>query len=276
METCDRTKLQKKARDIRKLAIEAICGLGIGHIGGSMSIVETLVILYHRFMKIDPKNPRMKERDRLVMSKGHAGPALYSILADLGYFPLEWLATLNRGGTHLPSHCDMNLTPGIDMTTGSLGQGLSAAIGMAIASRMDKLPGRIYAIIGDGECNEGQVWEAAQAAAHYKLSNITCFLDYNKMGLDGWLCDVMDIADITAKWVAFEWFVQRVDGHDFDALERAILAAQKETRRPSMIVLDTIKGKGCTFAEGRVDSHHMKCTVEQGREAIARLDQMTF
>ena len=243
MEECDRTKLQKKARDIRKLAIEAICGLGIGHIGGSMSIVETLVILYHKFMKIDPKNPRMKERDRLVMSKGHAGPALYSILADLGYFPKEWLKTLNRGGTRLPSHCDMNLTPGIDMTTGSLGQGLSAAVGMAIASRMDKLPGRIYAIIGDGECNEGQVWEAAMAAAHFKLSTITCFLDYNKMGLDGWLADVMDIADITAKWVAFEWFVQRVDGHDFDALERAILAAQKETRRPSMIVLDTIKGK---------------------------------
>ena len=276
MEACDRKKLQEKARDIRKMAIEAICGLGIGHIGGSMSIVETLVILYYKFMKVDPQNPKMRDRDRLVMSKGHAGPALYATLADKGFFPKEWMGTLNRGGTRLPSHCDMNLTPGIDMTTGSLGQGLSAAVGMAIASRMDRLPGRIYAILGDGECNEGQVWEAAQAAAHFKLSTITAFVDYNKMGLDGWLHDVMDISDITAKWVSFEWYVQRVDGHDYDALERAILNTHTETRRPSMIVLDTIKGKDCTFAEGRVDSHHMKCTVEQGREAIARLDRMIY
>ena len=230
MEECDRTKLKKKARDIRKMAIEAICGLGIGHIGGSMSIVETLVILYHKFMRIDPKNPRMVDRDRLVMSKGHAGPALYSILADLGSSRRNGCDPQPR--RHAPAQpLRHEPHPGIDMTTGPLGQGLSAAIGMAIASRMDKLPGRIYAIIGDGECNEGQVWEAAQAAAHFKLSNITVFLDYNKMGLDGWLADVMDISDITAKWVAFEWFVQRVDGHDFDALERAILAAQ-ETRVP--------------------------------------------
>jgi transketolase len=266
-------RLQAKAKEVRKAVIEAIGSLGIGHIGGCMSIVETLIILYHRFLRVDPADPRKPDRDKLVLSKGHAGPTLYAILADLGFFPKEWLATLNRGGSRLPSHCDMNLTPGVDMTTGSLGHGLSAAVGMALGHRLDELPGRIYAIIGDGECNEGQVWEAAMAAAQFGLDNLIAFLDYNKMELDGCLEDVMDIADITAKWVSFNWAVQRIDGHDYRQLEKAILRAQAQRGRPSMIVLDTIKGKGCSFAENRVESHHMAFDLTQAREAIALLDR---
>ncbi len=273
MEEQELARLQAKATEVRKAVIEAIGSLGIGHIGGCLSIVETLVILYHRFLRVDPADPRKPDRDKLVLSKGHAGPTLYAILADLGFFPRQWLATLNRGGSRLPSHCDMNLTPGVDMTTGSLGHGLSAAVGMALGHRLDGLPGRIYAIIGDGECNEGQVWEAAMAAAQFGLDNLIGFLDYNKMELDGRLEEVMDIADITAKWVSFNWAVQRIDGHDYRQLERAILQAQAQRGRPSMIVLDTIKGKGCSFAENRVESHHMVFDLAMAREAIALLDR---
>jgi transketolase len=274
MEELERRSLALKARDIRKLTLEAIGTVGMGHVGGSMSIVETLVVLYWRFMKTDAANPRAPGRDRLILSKGHAGPALYSVLAERGFFPKEWLLTLNKGGSRLPSHCDMNLTPGVDMTTGSLGHGLSAGVGMALADRLDGLESTTYVIIGDGECNEGQVWEAAMAAAHYRLGRIVAFIDYNKMGLDGYMDDVMDISDITAKWVAFNWHVQRIDGHDFGQLERAILRAKAETGRPSMIVLDTIKGKGCFFAEGRVDAHHMSMDVTKAKEAIAWLDRL--
>ena len=265
-------KLRLKAREIRKAVIEAIGSLGIGHIGGSMSIVETLVILYYKFMNIDPADPRKADRDKLVLSKGHSGPTLYAILADRGFFPREWLATLNRGGSRLPSHCDMNLTPGVDMTTGSLGQGLSAGVGMALGHKLDGRDSTIYVVIGDGECHEGQVWEAAMAAAHFRLDNLIAFLDYNKMALDGTLAEVMEIADITAKWVSFNWFVQRIDGHDYRQLEQAILRAKSERDRPSMIVLDTIKGKGCSFAENRVESHHMSFDMAKAREAIAILE----
>ncbi len=273
MEELELSKLKAKAREVRKAVIEAIGSLGIGHIGGCMSIVETLVILYHKFLRIDPADPRKPDRDKLILSKGHAGPTLYAILSDLGFFPKDWLATLNRGGSRLPSHCDMNLTPGVDMTTGSLGHGLSAGVGMAIGHRLDKLPGRIYVVIGDGECNEGQVWEAAMAAAQFGLDNLIAFLDYNKLELDGYLEEVMDIADITAKWVSFNWFVQRIDGHDYRQLEKAILRAQAQRGKPSMIVLDTVKGKGCSFAENRVESHNMVFDMTKAREAIAILDR---
>ena len=272
MDDQERGKLKLKAKEIRKVVIEAIGSLGIGHIGGSMSIVETLVVLYYKFMNIDPADPRKADRDKLVLSKGHSGPTLYAILADRGFFPKEWLATLNRGGSRLPSHCDMNLTPGVDMTTGSLGQGLSAGVGMALGHKLDGRDSTIYVVIGDGECHEGQVWEAAMAAAHFRLDNLIAFLDYNKMALDGTLAEVMEIADITAKWVSFNWFVQRIDGHDYRQLEQAILRAKSERDRPSMIVLDTIKGKGCSFAENRVESHHMSFDMTKAREAIAILE----
>ncbi len=265
--------LKRRAREVRKAAIEAIGNLGIGHIGGCMSIVETLVVLYFKFMNIDPLEPHKLDRDKLILSKGHAGPALYAVLADCGYFPREWLRTLNQGGSRLPSHCDMNLTPGIDMSTGSLGQGLSAGVGMAIGNKLDARESTIYVIIGDGECNEGQVWEAAMAAAHFKLDNLVVFLDYNRMALDGRIEEVMNIEDITSKWVAFNWFVQRINGHDFPQLEHAITRALSERHRPSIIVLDTIKGKGCSFAENRVESHNMSFDSAKAGEAIALLDR---
>lgn len=266
-------QLVKKAKEIRKLTIDSIGYLGVGHIGGAMSVVEVLTLLYYRHMNVDPANPRKRDRDQLVLSKGHAGPALYSILADKGFFPMEWLHTLNRGGTNLPSHCDRNKTPGIDMTTGSLGQGLSAAIGIALGNRLDGIDSTVYCIIGDGESNEGQIWEAAMAASQFGLSNLIAFTDYNKMEIDGYMHEIMNIEDITAKWVAFGWFVQRVNGHDFAQMDMAIERAKAEKYRPSMIVLDTIKGKGAFFAEGKVSSHNMPVDYELAKEAIARLDQ---
>jgi transketolase len=264
-------ELTEKAKEIRALTIDAIGYLGIGHLGGSMSVVEVLTMLYYRHMDIDPSNPRKVVRDQLVLSKGHAGPALYSVLADKGYFPKDWLHTLNQGGTRLPSHCDRNLTPGIDMTTGSLGQGLSAAIGIALSHRLDGITSKVFVIIGDGESNEGQVWEAAQAAAQFKLNHIIAFTDYNKLQLDGFMHEIMNIEDLTAKWVSFGWFVQRINGHDLSQIDLAIERAKKEPLRPSMIVMDTIKGKGVDFAENQSTNHNMKLDYETALAAIAKL-----
>ena len=273
MDEQELTRLTETAKEIRKLTLDSIGYLGVGHVGGSMSIVEALTVLYYKHMKVDPEDPRMRDRDQLVLSKGHAGPALYSVLADKGFFPKEWLHTLNQGGTCLPSHCDRNQTPGIDMTTGSLGQGLSAAVGIALGNRLDGVDSTVYCIIGDGESNEGQIWEAAMAGSQYCLDNLIAFTDYNKMQIDGYICDVMSIEDLTAKWVAFGWFTQRVDGHDLEAIDKAIERAKAEPRRPSMIVLDTIKGKGAFFAEGLLSNHNMKVDYETALEAIARLDE---
>jgi transketolase len=273
MDEQEMTRLTEKAKEIRKLTLDSIGYLGVGHVGGSMSIIEALTLLYYRHMHVDPHDPRMRDRDQLVLSKGHAGPALYSVLADKGFFPMEWLHTLNKGGTCLPSHCDRNQTPGVDMTTGSLGQGLSAAVGIALGNRLDGIDSTVYCIIGDGESNEGQVWEAAMAGSQYCLGNLIALTDYNKMQIDGYICDVMSIEDLTSKWVAFGWFTQRVDGHHMEEIDRAIERAKAERHRPSMIVLDTIKGKGAFFAEGLLSNHNMKVDYETALEAIARLDQ---
>ncbi|MDR2445533.1 MAG: transketolase [Spirochaetaceae bacterium] len=264
--------LKSRAKEIRKLTIEEIGTLGTGHIGGSMSIVDILALLYFHRMNIDPAQPRMKDRDQLVVSKGHAGPALYATLALRGFFPVEWLATLNQGGTRLPSHCDRNLTPGVDMTAGSLGQGFSAAMGIALALRIDKINAHVYTIIGDGESNEGQVWEGAMFAASQKLSNLIAFTDYNKQQLDGYTKDIIDLGELDAKWREFGWFTQRVDGHDIAALDNAIEKAQTQAERPSMIVMDTIKGKGCCFAEGIEKNHSMAFNLEKAKEAIVALE----
>ncbi len=274
MEEKELMLLKENAREIRKLTIDAIGYLGVGHIGGAMSIVEVLTLLYYKHMNIDPKNPRKPDRDMLVLSKGHAGPSLYSTLALKGFFPMDWLHTLNQGGTNLPSHCDRNRTPGIDMTTGSLGQGLSAAVGIALGNRLDGHNNNVYAIIGDGESNEGQVWEAAMSAAMFKLNKLIAFTDYNKMQIDGYTKEIMDIDDLTSKWLSFGWHVQRVDGHDFQAMDRAVEIAKSEQFRPSMIVLDTIKGKGCSFAEGLLSNHNMKFDYEKAKEAIKKLEEM--
>jgi len=265
-------QLEAKAKEIRKMTIDSIGYLGVGHIGGALSVVEVLTILYYKHLDISPGEPKKKNRDKLVLSKGHAGPALYSVLADKGFFPKDWLHTLNVGGTNLPSHCDMNRTPGIDMTTGSLGQGISAAIGLALANRLDNIDKKIYLIIGDGESNEGQVWEGAMAAVHFKLNHLIAFTDYNKMQIDGYVHETMNIEDLNSKWNAFGWFVQRVNGHDFQDMDMAIERAKKELFRPSMIILDTIKGKGAFFAERRLDNHNMVVDYETAKEACRLLD----
>ncbi|MFW5710966.1 MAG: transketolase [Spirochaetota bacterium] len=274
MESGELQNYTRIARDIRILTLKAIADLGLGHVGGAMSIVEILTLLYFRYMKINPEKPDWPERDTLVLSKGHAGPALYSTLALRGYFPREWLYTLNRGGTRLPSHCDMNRTPGIDMTTGSLGQGISSAIGMALARRLDNNPARTYLILGDGENNEGQVWEGAMAAAHHKLDSITAFIDYNGLQIDGPVSEVMDIGDINAKWSSFGWHVQEVDGHDFEQINAAVEAAHAQAGQPSVVILKTVKGKGVPEFEGKVESHNMNFSPEQCSAVIKDLEKV--
>ncbi len=264
-------ELEALAKEIRVLTIDEIAHLGVGHIGGAMSVVEILTLLYHRHLRADPKNPGKSDRDRLVLSKGHAGPALYATLAVKGFFPKDWLHTLNKGGTSLPSHCDRTKTPGIDMSTGSLGQGISAAAGIALGMRMNKLDARTYCVIGDGESDEGLVWEAAMFAAHYKLDNLIAFTDFNKLQIDGATEEVMNLADIRAKWESFGWHAVRIPGHDFNAMDEAIAEAKARKGKPSMIVLDTVKGKGCDFCEGLATNHNMTITREQADKAIAAL-----
>jgi len=264
--------LKAKAKEIRRLTIEEMANLGSGHIGGAMSIADILALLYFHKMKVDPSNPKWEGRDYLVVSKGHAGPAVYAALASRGYFPLDWLSTLNKGGTKLPSHCDRNKTPGIDMTAGSLGQGFSAAAGIALGLKMDGKPNRVYTVIGDGESDEGQIWETAIFAAAKGISNLTAFTDFNKQQLDGYVKDVLDLGDLPAKWKAFGWFTQEVDGHDIEALDKAVEAAQGQTEKPAMIIMHTIKGKGCNFAEGVEKNHSMVFDMDKAKEAITALE----
>lgn len=283
MDAAEKKQLEDMAWEIRKKTIDAIGFLGVGHIGGALSIVEVLTVLYFKEMNIDPANPRMPDRDRLVLSKGHAGPALYSTLALKGFFPESWLHTLNRGGTNLPSHCDRNKTPGIDMTTGSLGQGLSAASGIALANRLDGRKAFTFAIIGDGETDEGQIWEAAMFAAHQGLARLIAFTDCNKLQIDGKTADIMGIEPLETKWSAFGWDVERVDGHTVEAIDTAVLRAKERAEersgnggyrgKPTMIILDTIKGKGAAFCEGQVSSHNMSFDYETAKKAIAELDR---
>lgn len=267
--------LELQAREVRKNTIDTIAHLGVGHIGGALSIVELLTLLYYREMQVRPTEPGWKLRDKLVLSKGHAGPALYSVLALKGFFPMDWLHTLNQGGTNLPSHCDKNKTPGIDMTTGSLGQGLSSACGLALANKIDKIDSWTYAIIGDGETNEGQNWEAAMFAPHHALTHLIAFTDYNKMQIDGTTDQICSLGDIEGKWKTFGWNVARCDGHDFSAMAKAIATAKaqadKADGKPTMIILDTIKGKGADFAEGKVANHNMPVDRQTADKAIAAL-----
>lgn len=264
--------MQKIANEIRALTLKCIASLGSGHIGGSFSIVDVLTVLYYKEMKIDPKNPQMKGRDRLVVSKGHAGPAVYATLAHKGYFPESKLLTLNRIGTNLPSHCDMNKTPGIDMTTGSLGQGLSCAVGMALASKLDQDGAYIYAILGDGECQEGQIWEASMYASQKKLDNLIVFLDYNQMQIDDYTYNIASLESPLDKWNSFGFDTQSIDGHNFDEIIKAIENAKNYHGKPHMIILNTIKGKGVSFVEAaKVANHSMPITPEQLSAALEEL-----
>ncbi|MFN3691535.1 MAG: transketolase [Fervidobacterium sp.] len=266
--TSDEVKfLKKQAATIRMITIEMIGKLGVGHIGGSLSIADVLSVLYYKVMRIDPKNPTWEDRDRFVLSKGHAGPALYSVLADLGYFPYEWIDTLNKPNTNLPSHCDRLKTPGVDMTAGSLGQGLSTAVGMALGAKIMKKDFYVYVLIGDGESQEGQIWEAAMFAAHNKLNNLIAFTDYNKMQIDGYIHEINNLEPLADKWRAFNWYVIEVDGHDVVQIHNAIMEGKNQDK-PTMIILHTTKGKGAYFAEGKITCHNMPIKEEEWKSAV--------
>lgn len=268
--------LENKCLEIRKNILLEIGTLGVGHIGGSLSMVELLAVLYYKHMNVDPKNPKKEGRDRLIVSKGHSGPAVYAVLANMGYFPQKWLKTLNKPGTNLPSHCDMNRTPGIDMTTGSLGQGFSCAVGIALASKIKNDGAKIYTVIGDGESQEGQIWEAAMFAAHKKLSNLIAFTDYNKLQLDGKTEDICSIEPLADKWRAFGWNVIEVkNGNSCEEIDKAITLA-KSSNLPTMIILHTVKGHGISFAENAgIKNHSMTVSKEMFEQGLKELEEKT-
>jgi transketolase len=261
------------ATNIRITILKGLRELGFGHVGGSMSMVELMAALYGECMNIDPQNPTWEDRDWYVQSKGHSGPAVYATLALKGYFSTEEILTINQGGTNLPSHCDRNKTKGIDMTTGSLGQGMSTAIGVALGNKLKKKDSYTYLLLGDGECNEGQVWEGALFAPQHKLDHLIAFVDNNGKQLDGYCKDICDMGDLRQKFEDFGWYAQDVDGHDIQAIIDAVGRAKKASGKPSMIILHTEKGKGCTFTEGVFYNHHVKFTKEQADEAIAALEK---
>lgn len=267
--------LKSFSKEIRIQVLEGLKDLGFGHIGGSMSAADVLAVLYGKAMNIDPENPQWEGRDYFVMSKGHAGPALYATLALTGYFPVEELQTINRNGTRLPSHCDRNKTPGIDMSTGALGQGMSTAIGIAHGNKILGKDNYTYLLLGDGECDEGQVWEGALYAPQHRLDHLIGFVDYNKQQLDGYTKDIIDLGDLRKKFEEFGWYALEVDGHDVDAIYEAIQQVKGQTGKPGMIILNTRKGEGCSFAEGILYNHHMKFTAKQCERAIQRLREET-
>ena len=267
--------LKEICKQLRCDVCESIGSIGVGHIGGSLSIVELLAVLYFDQMHIDPKRPDMPGRDRLICSKGHAGPAVYAALAEKGYFDRSLLLTLNQGGTHLPSHCDMNLTPGIDMTTGSLGQGFSAAVGVALGSRLENDGATIYAIIGDGESQEGQIWESAMFAGNYGLDNLIAFTDCNGLQVDGKVEDVGNLEPLADKWRAFNWNVIEVmNGNDVNTVRAAVIEAKanRGSGKPTMVLLRTTKGAGVSFviAKGAAN-HNAPFSKEDAVRAIAEI-----
>ena len=263
--------LKGKALDTRVQLIKEIASFGQGHIGGSMSIVDLLVYLYFREMNIRPEDPQWAERDRLVLSKGHSGPALYAVLAEKGYFDESLLSTLNQGGTTLPSHCDMLKTPGIDYTAGSLGQGISAAVGIALGQRLKGWKSRTFAIVGDGESQEGQVWEAAEAAGAWKLSNLIGFTDLNGQQLDDYTDAIIPMKQLKERYETFGWKAIEAKGHDFPDLERAIEEAKNTEDRPTMIILHTKKSYGFIPGEGVKSNHSMPISTETADKAIKDL-----
>ena len=249
--------LRRKAHEIRTLTLETIGHVGKGHLGGCMSLCEVMSVLYFSQMNVRPENPQWKHRDRFILSKGHAGPVVYSALALRGYFDREALKSLNELGTSIPSHCDATRTAGVDVTTGSLGQGFSVAVGIALAAKLDREALYVYPIIGDGESQEGLVWEAAMLAGNQGLDNIIGFTDYNNLQIDGHVSEVNGLEPLADKWAAFGWDVQSVDGHDVEEIDQAVSRAKQDGGKPHMIILRTVKGKGISFAENVVTNHSM-------------------
>lgn len=264
----DIIQMEKFAKNIRKETLKMLLNRGFGHIGGSMSIVETLAVLYSN-MKIHPQDPKNLDRDYLVLSKGHAGPSLYSTLALKGFFPLETLSTLNNNGTTLPSHPDRNLTPGIDMTTGSLGQGISSAVGIALGLLRDESKRQVYCIVGDGELNEGQCWEAIQFAAHFKLTNFTLFIDNNKKQLDGTTDEICETFSISEKLKGFGFQSIRVKGNSIEEIQVALKS--DNFAKPKAIILDTVKGQGIKYFENLKANHHVRFSDEMKKILLSEI-----
>ena len=263
--------LQEKAKDVRIDIIRQIHYAGSGHPGGSLSAADIITYLYFAEMNIDPQDPHKAGRDRFVLSKGHAAPALYAALAEKGYFPKETLLTLRQAGSILQGHPDRKKVPGVDMSTGSLGQGISAAVGMALANKIDENGARVYSVLGDGELQEGMVWEAAMAAAHYGLSNLTIFVDHNGLQIDGRNEDVITVAPIAEKFESFGWDVQKIDGHDFEQIAAAVENAKAVSDKPQAIIAETIKGKGVSFMENEAGWHGKAPNDEQAEQAVTEL-----
>lgn len=264
-------ELRVTACRVRQGIIEGTFQAKSGHPGGSLSAADILTYLYYSRMRVDPEHPQWENRDRFVLSKGHAAPALYSVLAQRGFFPVQELKTLRHVGSRLQGHPNMNLTPGVDMSTGSLGQGVSAAAGMALGAKLKGKDVRVYTLLGDGEIQEGQVWEAMMFAAHYKLDNLVVMIDNNNLQIDGAVNEVMSPYPIDEKLSAFGLFVQTADGHDFEQIEAALNRAESEKGRPSAIVFKTTKGKGVSFMENQVGWHGKAPNEEQYSQAMEEL-----
>jgi len=263
--------LKSVANDLRCLAVRMIYQAGSGHSGGSMSSADIMSALYFSELNIDPAHPDWPDRDRMVLSKGHSAPLLYAALAKRGYFPVEELSSLRQLGGRLQGHPDMRKTPGVDATTGSLGQGISVAVGMALGGKVANRPYRVYALMGCGEQQEGQVWEAAMAAAHYRLDNLVGIVDYNSLQIDGCNSEIMEIAPLADKWRAFGWDVLEIDGHDMGAILAALAQAKQNNGRPTAIVAQTVKGKGVSFMENEVKWHSSQVTHDLYVRAMADL-----
>jgi transketolase len=263
--------LKRIANTLRQDIISMLVTSKSGHPGGSLSAAEILATLFFREMRVNPEDPRWADRDRFILSKGHAAPVLYAALAEKGYFPKEELQGLRQTGRMLQGHPDMKKTPGVDMSTGSLGQGLSAANGMALAGKLDGKDYRVFVLLGDGEMAEGQVWEAAMASAHYNLDNVTAVLDFNGLQIDGTTDSVMCSAPLPEKWRAFCWHVIEVDGHDVNALLEAFAEAGQVKGKPSIIIAKTVKGKGVSFMENVAGWHGNAPSLEQGEQALKEL-----
>jgi transketolase len=272
MKRPDVLELKKKAIEIRKDILKMLTIARSGHTGGSLSAVDILVALYYYKLKNDPSRPGWKERGRFLLSKGHACPALYAVLANKGYFSKDLLWTLRKLGSPLQGHPQKGLS-GVEISSGSLGQGLSIADGIALAARMDGLDTRVYCLMGDGETNEGQVWEAAMTAAHYKLDNVCGIIDCNKLQIDGFCCEVKDLGILKNKWQDFGWNAFEVDGHDIKALMDAYDEAEKFKGKPTMIIANTVKGKGVSFIENKAEWHGIAPKKEEYEKAILELDE---
>ena len=264
-------ELEKMARHLRRHVITMIATAGSGHPGGSLSAADIITALYFKAMLHKPGNPQWPERDRFVLSKGHAAPILYAVLAECGYFPVKELSTLRKLDSRLQGHTDRTLTPGVEMSAGSLGQGLSYGIGIALAGRLDNKGYRVYVLLGDGECEEGQVWEAAMFAPHHRMDNITAIIDHNDLQLDGRVCDIMGLEPLPDKWRAFNWHVLEIDGHNIKDILQALKKAREIKGKPTVIIAHTVKGKGVSFMEGNVDFHGKAPSPQETEQALKEL-----